>query len=250
LNGDGRLDVVVAQFATRPYVLMNETLNGILRLVERTPPEIPTTVSGFRTKLFDANGDGTPDIWLALRTQNFLDVTLKAEAEPNDAPGTANAVATYPALRTGAIGGPRSGLAAAGGDSDLQRDLDYFTLPARAIAEGARIRLRPASDADLKLTLYDAMGILVADSQVPGNGALEEIVVSANTPGTTLQVDRQSGTGTGSGAYRLEIAPVNGIQLAPEPPFKPGPRVGLASSTGDGCHRTLRPPPRAKYSNP
>jgi hypothetical protein len=65
-----------------------------------------------------------------------------------------------------------------------------------------------------------------------------------------VQVDRQAQTTPGAGAYRLEVSPINGIQLAPEPPFKPGPRAGAASSTGDACHLTRRPPPRAKYSNP
>ena len=163
-NGDGRLDVVVAQFATRPFVLMNETVNGVLRLVERTPPEILSVTSGFRTKLFDANGDGTFDIWLAMRARNFLTVTHKGEIEPNETAAQANVIASYPALRTGAIGGARAGLEsdtdaatvekgegleAAGGETELTRDRDYFTVPPRARTEGARIVLRPASAADL-----------------------------------------------------------------------------------------------------
>ena len=155
LNGDGRLDIVTAQFSTRPYVLMNETVNGVIRLVERTPPEVPTGISGFRTKLFDANGDGTFDIWLALRTRNFLNLTLKAEAEPNDSLAGANPAPAYPSLRTGALGGPRTGITpVAYGEepTELRRDLDYFRIPARAIAEGradpppSRAGYRPEDD--------------------------------------------------------------------------------------------------------
>jgi hypothetical protein len=252
LNGDGRLDVVVAQFATRPYVLMNQTMNGVLKLVERTPAEIPTTQSGFRTKLFDANGDGTFDIWLALRTRNFLNVTLKAEAEPNNSAAGANVIQSYPALRTGALGGPRTGLETADrdeGETELLRDQDYFTLPARAISEGARLRLRPAADADLMMTVYDAAGLTVAVSQVAGNGALEQIMLPAGTTGTVVQVDRQAGQGVGS-TYRLEVTPVTGFQVAPAAPLSVTTRGVGASSTGDGCHPKRQPPPPVRYSNP
>ena len=259
LNGDGRLDVVVAQFSSRPYVLMNESLNGVIRLVERTPPEVPTVTSGFRTKLFDANGDGASDIWLALRTRNFLNVTLKAEAEPNDTQASPNVITAYPALRTGALGGPRSldGPRAAddggepnlaGDPSDLMRDLDYYRLPGRAIAEGARVRLRPAADSDLSLTVLDANGLVVGISQVSGNGALEEVMLTPGSTASVVLVDRQSAAGGGN--YRLEVTPVTGLQIAPEPPLEMTERARLASSAGDGCHPRRQPPPRARYSNP
>ena len=253
LNGDGRLDVVIAQFATRPYVLMNETTNGLIKLVERTPPEIPSSGnSGFRTKLFDANGDGTFDIWLALRARNFLNITLSAEVEPNDSGSGANQIRSYPSLRTGLIDGPRTGLTAeaevAGEETDLRRDVDYFILPARAIAEGARVRLRPGPDADLMLTALDAGGLTVAISQNAGNAALEEILLMPGTTATQLRIDRQ-GTGLG-GPYRLEVSPTTGLQVMPDAPLAAGPRTKGASSTGDGCHPARQPPPRVKHSNP
>ena len=251
LNGDRRLDVVVAQFSTRAFVLMNETVNGVIRLVERTPPEIPPTGnSGFRTKLFDANGDGTFDIWLALRARNFLTVTLKPEAEPNDSLAGANVIQSYPALRTGTLGGPRDGLETEDrGEGERRGDVDYFTLPARAISEGARLRLRPATDTDLMLTVYDAEGLTVAVSQVSGNGALEEIMLPAGTPARVVQVDVQAGQG--SGTYRFEVTPTTGFQVAPERPIPADLRTtAAASSTGDACHPQRQPPPRVSYSNP
>jgi hypothetical protein len=253
LNGDGRLDMVVAQFSSRPYILMNETVGGVLRLVERTPPEVPpSSQSGFRVKLFDANGDGTFDIWYALRQRNFLNLTLKTEAEPNDSAATANTT-TYPALRTGQLGAhnvsattDRSG----GEGADFLRDQDFFRLNARVTTEGARIRLRPGADSDLMMTLYDASGLVVAISQNAGNGSLEELVVPAGTTATTIQVDRQVGTTPGNGTYRLEVTPITGLQLAPAIPIPDSARLRAASSTGDGCHPTRQPPLRAKYSNP
>ena len=256
LNGDGRLDVVVAQFATRPYVLMNETVNGVLKLVERTPPEVPGAGnSGFRTKLFDANGDGVQDVWLALRPRNYLNVSQKAEVEPNDTIAGANEIRGYPALRTGTIDGPRGVTRVSAGDSlsgpqsELRRDLDHFLLPARAIAEGARIRLRPNADADLMITALDADGLTVAVSQAAGNGAIEQIMLPANTTATTVRVDRQAGQGMAG--YRLEVSPTTGLQIAPEIPIDPAMRMRLAaSSQGDGCHAKRQPPPRVRYSNP
>jgi hypothetical protein len=213
LNGDGRVDVVVAQFATRPFVLMNETANGVLRLVERTPPEVPTT-GGFRAKIFDANGDGRPDVWFALRTRNWLMLTAAEEAEPNDSPAGANVITAFPALRTGTIGGPRT-LKAAGG-ADLTRDRDFYTLPARAVAEGARIRLRPAADTDLRLVLQDAAGATLASSDSVGVGGTEEVTLPAGSLATTVQVDRL--TPQGAGTYRLELTPVSGFRVAPADP--------------------------------
>ena len=252
LNGDGRLDVVVAQFSSRPYVLMNETINGVIRLVERTPAEIPSAGnSGFRTKLFDANGDGTFDIWLALRTRNFLNVTLKAEAEPNNSPAAPNVITAYPALRTGILGGSRSGAGADslyGEPSELMRDLDYYRLPGRAIAEGSRIRLRPAADSDLTLTVLDASGLVVGISQVGGNGALEEVMLTPGSTASVVRIDRQ--VAGGGGSYRLEVSPTTGLQVAPDPPLAVTERAKRASSTGDVCHPKRQPPPRAKYSNP
>lgn len=247
LNGDGRLDVVVAQFATRPYVLMNETSGGRIKLVERTPPEVPTGSSGFRTKLFDANGDGTFDIWLALRARNFLNVTLKPEVEPNDSAAGANPIQTYPALRTGMLGGLRAG-AREGGGSELTRDRDFFVLPERAIAEGARVRLRPAADSDLMLTVRDAAGLVVAISQLAGNGSLETIMLPVGTAGRIVHVDWQGGQG--SGTYRLEVTPTTGLQVAPEKVIPSDLRTKAASSAGDACHPRRQPPPRVSYSNP
>jgi hypothetical protein len=251
LNGDGRLDIVTAQFSTRPYVLMNETVNGVIRLVERTPPEVPTSVSGFRTKLFDANGDGTFDIWLALRTRNFLNVTLKAEAEPNDSHAGPNVITAYPALRTGILGGPRSGTrgeSLAGEPSSLRRDVDYFRLPARALAEGSRIRLRPAPDSDMTLTVLDAAGLVVAVSEIAGAGVMEQVMISPGSTASVVRVDRQAAGGDGH--YRLEVSPTTGFQVAPEPPLKITERASRASSAGQACHPDRQPPPRVRYSNP
>ena len=226
LNGDGKVDVVVAQFATRPFVLQNETANGVLRLVERTPAEVLAAgESGFRTKLFDANGDGKADIWLALRSRNYLIMTPAAEVEPNDSIAGANATPGFPALRVGGIAGPRTldSSRDGAGDTDLRRDLDYFRVPQRAITEGARIRLKPAPDTDLKLTVLDATGLVVAISDTAGMGGMEQIVLTPASAAYAVQVDRQAAEGAGT--YRLDFTTVTGLQRPPAPaPEKLGSR--------------------------
>ena len=219
LNGDGKLDVVVAQFGERPYFLINETDHGVLRLVERTPPEVPNT-EGFRTKAFDANGDGRDDVWLALRARNYLILTQVPEVEPNDSGPAANAITAFPALRTGEVGLRRvQGLM---GGAELRRDLDYFGLPARALQEGARVRLRPAPDTDLKLVLHDPSGNVMAVSEAAGPGVVEEIVVTAGSAAASVHVDRQAAPG--AGAYRLDIVPLGGLKGGAPPPPRRRPR--------------------------
>jgi hypothetical protein len=100
------------------------------------------------------------------------------------------------------------------------------------------------------MTLLDDAGLTVAIAQVPGNGALEEIVVPAGTTGTVVRIDRQTGTTQGAGTYRLEVAPASGFQVAPEPPLALTQRAKMASSTGDACHPKRQPPPRVSHSNP
>lgn len=219
LNGDGKVDLVVAQFATRPFFLINETSDNVLKLVEKTPPEVPSPVQGFRTKLFDANGDGRADVWLAMRTQNYLIIGPTAEAEPNDTLAGANAITTYPALRTGAVAFPRDERSGGTG----RRDWDVFGLPARATAEGARIRLRPATDTDLRLTVVDAAGVVVAVSDMPGSGVAEQVIIPAASSAAFVLVERQAPRGIGT--YRLEVAPVTGAKAIPEPlPLSPPTR--------------------------
>jgi hypothetical protein len=225
LNGDGKVDVVVAQFATRPYILQNMTANGVLRLVENTPAEVPTSESGFRTKLFDVNSDGKPDVWLALREHNYLLMTPSAEAEPNDTIADANPTPGFPAMRVGGLSGPITVDSSRedAGDTELRRDLDYFRLPARLIAEGGKIRLRPAADSDLKVTALDPAGNVVAISDVAGVGGTETIVLAAGTSATVVQIDRQAAAG--AGRYRLDFTTVDGFQRPPAPaPIRLGPR--------------------------
>jgi hypothetical protein len=212
LNGDGKFEVVVAQFATRPYVLENLTTNGVIRLVERTPTVFPSD-SGFRTKLFDVNRDGKSDIWLAMRNRNYLFITPAAEVEPNNTIATASATPGFPAMRVGRLSGPTELESLGGEGEEARRDLDYFGLPARLIDEGGRIRLRPASDTNLKLYALDAAGNVVAVADIGGMGVMEEIVLAAGTAAKTVQVDRQAIGGAGT--YRLDFVPVASLQQRP-----------------------------------
>lgn len=195
-NGDGTMDIAVAQFATRTFVLRNKTCGGVTKLVEETPPEVPTE-SAFRLRTFDANGDGVPDLWIGRAPPNVghsLMIGNVPEKEPNGVIAQSNPTVTFPALRTGTMSSPT--------------DKDIVGLPPRALAEGARLTLKPAADADLQLELLDPGGVVLETSAGAGLGGIEEIVISPGTAGRHLHVATQGAPG--SGVYRLEIVPSSG----------------------------------------
>jgi hypothetical protein len=136
------------------------------------------------------------------------------------------------------------------GQTELTRDRDYFTVPQRARDEGARIVLRPASDADLMMTAYDASGLVVAISQNAGPGAVEQLDLTASSTATVVQIDRQGAATAMPGKYRLEMRPVAGFQIVPDAPLEITQRGKMTSSAGDACHPKRQPPPRVRYSNP
>ncbi len=192
-DGDGKLDIAVAQFAAKTFVLHNQSTGtgGIPTLVERTPPQVPNGAA-YRASAFDANGDGRLDLWIGHNPVNqgsSLMIANVPEVEPNGNIAAATLMTAFPALATGVVG-------AAG-------DIDVFALPARAYTEGTTVRLRPAAGVDLRLKLLDAGGNVIATSQSGGNGALEQLNAGAGTLARYAQVELQ-GT-LGSGIYRLEI---------------------------------------------
>ncbi len=213
-NGDGTMDIAVAQFATRTFILRNKTCGGVTKLVEETPPEVPSG-SAFRLRVFDANGDGVPDLWIGRNSPNAghsLLIGNLPEKEPNGSIAQANPTVTFPALRTGTI--------------PSLTDQDIFGLPPKAIAEGARVTLKPAADADLELVLLDQNGNVLAISAGAGAGGAEQIDLPVGSAGRYVRVTLQ-GT-LGSGVYRLQIAPSaggGGGHHAPEGVPDEGPKT-------------------------
>lgn len=203
-DGDGRIDIATAQFAARTFVLRNKTCDGIARLVEATPVEIPTG-SAFRHRSFDANGDGVPDLWIG-RNQpnagNSLMIGNVPESEPNEGYMTANPTTTFPALRTGTVGSAA--------------DVDVFAVPARAVSEGATFILKPAAGVDLDLALLDESGNVLMLSAAAGAGGQEEISMSPGGSGSrSLRVAAQGTLGTG--VYRLSLSASSGDSSAASP---------------------------------
>jgi hypothetical protein len=216
LDGDGRLDVVTAQFSAKPYFLMNRSRAGVMSLVEATPPEVPGGVIGFRNASLDANGDGVPDVWLALRDKNYLIYGNLPEREPNGTLAGADAVDNFPALRTGVL--------------HIDDD-DLYRLPA-GVSGGARIRLKPTGGGDLRLRVLDASGNVLQTSESAGTNGAEQIDVPAASGATFARVERQGATA--GGLYRLEVLrPGTPLTGAPAERFDTPPsRVPQTRSAG------------------
>ena len=158
-------------------------------LRESTPavPIVPDTI-GFRNMVFDANADGVLDVWLALRDRNFLTLGNLPEREPNQNVAEANPTTTFPSLRTGML---------------RIADEDVFSLPAAASA-GARIRLRPASNGDLRLRVLDASGgFALRLGGGPATAPPETIDLRSGSGAAFARVELQGAQA--GGAYRLEI---------------------------------------------
>ena len=218
LDGDGDADLVVAQFATRPYFLVNESRAGTMVLRESTPavPTVPNAI-GFRNMVFDANADGVLDVWLALRDRNFLTLGNLPESEPNQDVSEANPTASFPSLRTGIL---------------TIADEDVFSLPT-ATSTGARIRLRPTSTGDLRLRILDASGASLFVSETAGNGAVETIDLVPGSGGAFARVELQGAQA--GGVYRLEIlrpgSPLTEEMKALSPPTSGAPVRSLDRRT-------------------
>jgi hypothetical protein len=198
-DGDGLIDLATAQFATKTFMLRNQTCGGVPKLVEKTAPQVPTG-GAFRNRSFDANGDGVPDLWIGRNQQNVghaLIIGNLQETEQNGTIAQANATTTFPALRTGTNRGAQ--------------DLDVFGLPTRAFEEGAQLKLESPVDTDLELALLDAGGAVMMTSAVPGNGSVETINISAGSAGRYLRVERQGGTQSRRW-YRLSMVPTPGSE--------------------------------------
>ena len=76
-NQDGRVDIFVGKESVRPTVLRNITVlpGGDIAFIDWTPaPAFPTgaTHKGWHANLFDADGDGDPDIFLGGWTNDHL----------------------------------------------------------------------------------------------------------------------------------------------------------------------------------
>ncbi len=186
LDGDHLNDVVVVQFATPPFLLRN--IAGTLE--ELTPPEAPNE-SGFRVKVFDANGDNAPDVWYGMDTLNYLMIGNVAEREPNETWKQSNCISTNPAFVMATV--------------STIADHDFFRLPVEKLKYGATITLQPPSNADLLLRLYNKHGKEIAVSSQPGLGSIETLLIQPGSPAVYVEVTNQSAVG--SGFYRLSMIP-------------------------------------------
>ena len=196
-DGDGRIDIATAQFAAGTFVLRNQTCNGVTKLVDATPAEVPTGAA-FRLRTFDANGDGAPDLWIG-RNQpnvgNFLMIGNVPELEPNETHSGANPTTTFAALRTGAV--------------SSATDVDVFSVPNQAVNDGATFVLKPVAGTDLELALLDETGNVLAISGGAGTGGAENIDLAPGGTGSRyLRVAVQGILGTG--VYRLSMSPSSG----------------------------------------
>ena len=175
LNDDGRVDVFVMKEAgsnSRPTILRNTSVNGVISFVDWTPaPAFPeaSVHMGWHAVVFDTNGDGDLDIFLGGWTNDHLFENVPAvELHEDD-------------LRDGRLPDLFNLDPVAVVGTASKGDPDVYTI-GDVVADGFIAVVLNGPD-DYLLEVLDADGNLLADSDRGGPGVEEALQVTVG-PGT------------------------------------------------------------------
>ncbi len=175
LDGDGRLDVVVAKEnagLSRPTVLRNTTVGGVISFVDWTPaPAFPagSLHLAWHGAVLDSNGDGDRDVFLGGWAGDHLfeqvDGASYAEAELQG--GTIPDVFNqHPAAVAGTAG---------------EGESDHYAV--QTAAAGAFISAVLTGPDDYRLEVYTGARVLVASADRGGAGVEEALQAAVLLPG-------------------------------------------------------------------
>ncbi len=175
LNDDGRVDVFVMKEAgsnSRPSILRNTSVNGVISFVDWTPtPAFPqgSVHKGWHAAVFDTNGDGDLDIFLGGWTNDHLFATVPAIELHEDDLRDGRPPDLFNLDPVAVVG------IASAGDSDVYTIGDV-------VADGFIAVVLNGPD-DYLLEVLDADDNLLADSDRGGPGVEEALQVTVG-PGT------------------------------------------------------------------
>ena len=186
LNSDGRIDAFVMMengSNSRPTILRNTTVNGEISFVDWTPGNTfpnAATFEGWHVVVFDADGNGEPEIFLgAFHDDHLFERAPSIELTEGELQGKNGGL--LPALFN------LDPLAVVGGGG--KGEVDAYT--ASDIGSGSFISVVLNGANDYLLEVLDSGNTVIASSDRGGLGTEEALQVTTSAGSYTIQVTTQ-----------------------------------------------------------